>query len=165
MARPAPRRVSNPKRTPNHGPTVWEAPSFTAGRRSPSVPHVDPPIDPSAARHVYQLYTVLFDETVDRNTVIDTMAERDLASRGYWDLPIHRTTYYQQTERSRTPTSLDVTEDLASRVLSLPIHPNLGPREIDRVVAGVREDGGCGVTTTRGGDQERGTRRPRPLAR
>ncbi|MFC6718345.1 DegT/DnrJ/EryC1/StrS family aminotransferase [Natrialbaceae archaeon GCM10025810] len=99
-------------------------------------------VEPHAAagrgRHVYQLYTVTLGRDVDRDRVIDALERRGIASKVYWDPPVHLT----RTYRSRygyEPGSLPATEDVASRVLSLPIHPGLRADEIERIVAGVRE--------------------------
>jgi perosamine synthetase len=88
-------------------------------------------------RHVYQLYSVVFDDSGDRSAVVDELSARDIACKVYWDPPVHRTEYY----RDRTDAVLPVTDDVASRVLSLPMHPELSESDIERVVDGVR----CGL--------------------
>jgi perosamine synthetase len=94
--------------------------------------------------HVYQLYTVLLDPEVDRSGLIDTLAERNISSKIYWDTPVHLTEFYRR-DRNTTEETLPVTEEVCSRVLSLPIHPNLTDSEIDRIVDGV-EAGVRGAT-------------------
>jgi perosamine synthetase len=84
--------------------------------------------------HVYQLYTVELSAEIDREHVIETLADHDISSKVYWDPPVHRTTNYDGT--SDIP-ELPVTDDIASRVLSLPMHPNLSEHETDRIVAAV----------------------------
>lgn len=93
----------------------------------------------TTGRHVYQLYTVAFDGDVDRDGVIETLAERNIASKVYWDPSIHRTQYYCDTH-AQGGESLPVTDDIASRVLSLPMHPNLTAEETNRIITAV-EDG------------------------
>lgn len=86
--------------------------------------------------HVYQLYTVTLDNDVDRESVIDALAANDIASKVYWDPPVHRTKYYEQT----TPTCSDlpVTDDIASRVLSLPMYPGLSEAEVGRITSTIQ---------------------------
>ncbi|WP_121744977.1 DegT/DnrJ/EryC1/StrS family aminotransferase [Natronorubrum halophilum] len=86
--------------------------------------------------HVYQLYTVTLSETVDRETVIDTLSQRGIASKVYWDPCVHLTRAYRE-EYGYEPGAFPVTEAVMGRVLSLPIHPNLTGDEIDRITAGV----------------------------
>jgi perosamine synthetase len=100
------------------------------------VPHAEPDtVD--VGRHVYQLYTVTFDECVDRATVVATLEEHGISAKPYWDTPVHLTTRYREAY-GYEPGHLPVTEDVAERVLSLPIHPNITTEEIDRVVTAVR---------------------------
>ncbi|MFC7174348.1 DegT/DnrJ/EryC1/StrS family aminotransferase [Haloplanus litoreus] len=87
-------------------------------------------------RHVYQFYTVTLDRDIDRDALIEHLAERDISSKVYWNPPVHQSEYYSRGDRA-----LPVTEELSQRVLSLPMHPELSPQEIERIVAGVRS--GC----------------------
>ena len=99
--------------------------------------HVDgvtPHKPPEGGTHVYQLYTVELAPDIDRGHVIETLADHDISSKVYWDPPAHQTAHY--SERNSIPT-LSITDDIASRVLSLPMHPNLSEREVERVVTGV----------------------------
>ncbi|TYL37479.1 DegT/DnrJ/EryC1/StrS family aminotransferase [Natronococcus pandeyae] len=98
-------------------------------------------------QHVYQLFTVTFAANVDRDAVIDTLAERSIASKVYWDPPVHLTHAYRERygyERGLLP----VTEEVSERVLSLPIHPELRNDEIDRIVAAVRDGVERGSSTS-----------------
>ena len=84
-------------------------------------------------RHVYQFYTVTFDQEIDRDAVINHLAERQISSKVYWNPPIHRSEYYSSGDWD-----LPVTEELSQRVLSLPIHPELSPKEVERIINGVQ---------------------------
>ena len=87
-------------------------------------------------RHVYQFYTVTFDPDTNRDAVIDHLAERNISSKVYWDPPVHHSEYY-----SGGDWDLPVTEELSQHVLSLPMHPELSPQEVERIIDGVRS--GC----------------------
>ena len=103
--------------------------------RFETVPHVEPqPV--GDGRHVYQLYGITFDREIDRSTVTATLADRGISSKPYWDPPIHLTQRYREVYGYDSG-HLPVTEDVASRVLSLPMHPNLTDEEVDRVVTAV----------------------------
>lgn len=100
--------------------------------RLAAVPHVAPhAVD--AGRQVYQLFTVAFDDRVDRAAVRATLEEHGVASKPYWDPPVHLTERYREAY-GHEPGMLPVTEDVAEKVLSLPMHPNLTTEEVDRVV-------------------------------
>ncbi|MXV63859.1 aminotransferase class I/II-fold pyridoxal phosphate-dependent enzyme [Natronorubrum sp. JWXQ-INN-674] len=98
---------------------------------------IEPHTAAGRGRHVYQLYTVTLGETVDRDVVIDTLDQRGIASKVYWDPAVHLTDPYREAY-GYEPGLLPVTEDVTDRVLSLPIHPNLSESEIDRITAGIR---------------------------
>lgn len=92
------------------------------------------PSDPTDGRHVYQIYTITCESPAIRASILDTLDTRDVSAKVYWDPPVHRTTYYGGYD----DTDLPFSEDLASRVLSLPMHPNLSPKSVDRVAQAVR---------------------------
>jgi len=102
------------------------------GERIESISHVSPHVETELGRHVYQLYTVRLDEGVDRDALIAALGDRGIASKVYWDPPAHLTEHYQ-TAYGYTEGTLPVTEAVAGRVLSLPMHPNLSRDEIDRI--------------------------------
>ncbi|QLH81202.1 DegT/DnrJ/EryC1/StrS family aminotransferase [Halosimplex pelagicum] len=84
-------------------------------------------------RHVYQFYTVTFDLEIDRDAVIEHLAERNISSKVYWNPPVHESEFY-----SGSDWDLPVTEELSQRVLALPMHPELSPREVERIIDGVQ---------------------------
>lgn len=88
-------------------------------------------------RHVYQLFTITLTSDLDRERYIQELKEQDIASKVYWD-PVHLTDFYRE-EHGYTVGDFPVTEEIASRVLSLPIHPELSPTEIDRIVTAISD--------------------------
>ncbi|WP_458207739.1 DegT/DnrJ/EryC1/StrS family aminotransferase [Haladaptatus sp. NG-SE-30] len=90
--------------------------------------------------HVYQLYTVTLGQSIDRDAVIEHLADRNIASKVYWDPPVHQTAYYRQCNAGDEQGSeLPVTEAVSARVLSLPMHPLLTREETDRIVGAVED--------------------------
>jgi perosamine synthetase len=104
--------------------------------RLAEVPSVEPHRT-EHGRHVYQLYTVTLDDGVDRNRIIEQLAAENVDSKIYWDPPTHRTECYRH-RRQDAADPLPVTDDVSSRVLSLPMHPELADEAIDRVVDVIR---------------------------
>lgn len=98
---------------------------------------VEPMSDPPGGRHVYQLYTVTFAPEVDRDSVVETLADRGIASKIYFE-PVHESTYYRETYEKPVE-HLSTTEALSERVLSLPMHPELSTEEIDRVAGALAD--------------------------
>ena len=103
--------------------------------RFADVDGVRPHTPPEAGTHVYQLYTIELAEGISRDHVIETLEKDNISSKVYWDPAAHETEYYTRT-KNESP-ELPVTEDIASRVLSLPMHPNLSTTEIERIADAV----------------------------
>jgi perosamine synthetase len=84
---------------------------------------------------VYQLYTIELSEQIDRKQVIETLDQHNIASKVYWNPPVHQTEYYLQSKQN-TP-QLTMTEHIAKRVLSLPMYSSLSSEEPDRIIEAV----------------------------
>jgi dTDP-4-amino-4,6-dideoxygalactose transaminase len=77
--------------------------------------------------HVYHQYTLLSDH---RDRLQASLSQAGIASAIYYPVPLHQ----QEVFVGRgIPESLPVTEDLAARVLSLPIFPEITEEEIRRI--------------------------------
>ncbi|MGH9005757.1 MAG: DegT/DnrJ/EryC1/StrS family aminotransferase, partial [Acidimicrobiia bacterium] len=86
------------------------------------------------ATSVWAQYTVVVE---GRKAVIAHLGGRGIATAVHYPIPLHR-----QPAFAGCPTAapdLEVSQWLAERVLSLPMHPYLAPEEQDRVVAALRE--------------------------
>lgn len=89
--------------------------------------------DSGGDRNVFQLYSILCDSQSVRSAVIAELKSKGISSKVYWDPPVHRTKAYADTECAPLPT----TDDVASRVVSLPMYPYMTDSEQIRVVEGV----------------------------
>ena len=102
-------------------------------QRLDPVAGVQAPVVRGDRDHVHMLYTVTL-ATADaarRDTVIADLARQGIESRVYFP-PAHR-----QPVFGGQPPDLPVTDDLAERILSLPIHSRLTPDEVADVAAGL----------------------------
>jgi perosamine synthetase len=83
--------------------------------------------------HVHMLYTVTLTDAdaARRDAVISDLARQGIESRVYFP-PAHR-----QPVFGSSPPNLPVTDDLAGRILSLPVHSRLTPDEVADVAAAV----------------------------
>jgi dTDP-4-amino-4,6-dideoxygalactose transaminase len=91
-----------------------------------------PPFEDGKGVHVYHQYTVLTDR---REAIQQALAQAGCASAVYYPIPLHRQEVFVT---ACAGLSLPVSEDLASRVLSLPIYPELTEAQMDRVIAAIR---------------------------
>lgn len=94
---------------------------------------VAPPVEDGKGVHVYHQYTVLTDR---REAMQKALTRAACASAIYYPIPLHRQNVFAT---KCAGVSLPVSEQVAARVLSLPIYPELGEAQMDRVIAAIRE--------------------------
>ncbi|OBJ02064.1 hypothetical protein A5624_00365 [Mycobacterium sp. 1482292.6] len=69
--------------------------------------------------------------------VLGSLQGYSIQARDYYNPPLHKQQYF--VGDSRLPSAdLPVTEDICSRIVSLPVHDDMAPADVARVVAGVR---------------------------
>jgi len=86
------------------------------------------PTVPNSYFHVYQLYTIIVNK---RNELMDYLANKGIMTKIYFP-PVHLSYFYNSILGYGC--KLPVTEELAKRVLTLPLYPHLSFNEIDYVV-------------------------------
>ena len=96
------------------------------------------PIVVPAARpgghHVFHLYVITCD---DREALKSQLASLDIGTGIHYATPVHREAGY--ATKVRIPAAgLSITEKLASRILSLPLYPELSESDVDVVIAAIR---------------------------
>lgn len=91
------------------------------------------PIEQAGFRHVYHQYTVRVED--DRDGFAKALREEHGVGCGvYYPIPSHRLKSLSKFSRG---TSLPNTDIAANQVLSLPVHPLLSNRELDKIVNAV----------------------------
>jgi len=96
------------------------------------MPGVTTPRVPAGRGHVWHQYTILLDHGIDRDRVAASMSSDGVDTGVYypglvWDHDAYRN--HPNVHRDDTP----VARDCTSRCLSLPVHPGLSARDIERV--------------------------------
>jgi perosamine synthetase len=95
-------------------------------------PSIATPRVPAGRGHVWHQYTVLLSPGIDRDRVVASMASCGVDAGVYypnlvWDHDAYR--HHPNVHRDDTP----VARDVASRCLSLPVHPGLSDHDLERV--------------------------------
>lgn len=88
------------------------------------------------SRSAWAVYSVLLADTAERDAVQQHLRDAGVPSAVYYPRPLHHQPAYRDHHDAATP--LPVSEDLSSRILALPIHPDLTDAELGRVVAALR---------------------------
>ncbi|MCB1537868.1 MAG: DegT/DnrJ/EryC1/StrS family aminotransferase [Rhodospirillales bacterium] len=98
---------------------------------------VQTPRVPAQLRSVWAQYTLTLAPGTDRAALAAALKDKGIPSAVYYPKPLHRQTAY-----SKYPVAgngIPVCEDLAGRVISLPMHPYLSDAQIDFICTSVRE--------------------------
>ncbi len=96
---------------------------------------VDTPAVSGDSVSVWAQYTVTLPVGADRAAVQADLREAGVPSAVYYPLPLHQQSAYRDFQSD--PSGLPVSEDMASRVLSLPMHPYLSEDQQYRVIEAV----------------------------
>lgn len=78
----------------------------------------------------WYLYTIALN---NRNKIIKKLNSKGIGAVAYYPTPVHKTPFYNKKIK------LPITDWAASRVLSLPIHPNVTTKNIEFIAKTVRE--------------------------
>ncbi len=99
-------------------------------------PGIVPPVVGEGMTHVYHQYvvTVTDDCPLSRDGLAAHLREQGIGSAVHYPIPVHEQPLYQGTAPSG---ACPVAADLARRVLSLPVHPGIGPAELEAIVDAV----------------------------
>ena len=73
-----------------------------------------------------------------RAAVLASLRKHAIQARDYYNPPLHLQPYFVANPQLRSA-DLPVTEDICSRIVSLPVHDDMAPDNVARVVAAVQE--------------------------
>jgi dTDP-4-amino-4,6-dideoxygalactose transaminase len=82
----------------------------------------------------YHLFPILLDKKADRNLFMDFMKNKGIQTSIHYP-PIHTFSYYRGLGREHV---VPVTEDIARRVVTLPLYPDIRREQIDYVVESIK---------------------------
>ncbi|KFL92384.1 DegT/DnrJ/EryC1/StrS family protein [Acetobacter malorum] len=96
---------------------------------------VQVPVRVPNSKSAWAIYAILLKDPAERAPLQARLKERGVPSAIYYPLPLHKQPAYRDHHDG---TALPVSEDLAQRILALPIHPELTDDDVARVIAAVR---------------------------
>ncbi len=98
-----------------------------------NLPHVRLPVVPEYNHMVYHQYSILCER---RDQLKQALTEASIGSGIYYPVPLHLQPCFSHLNYKKG--DLPVSEDVANRILSLPVHPMLTDDDLMRVIDGVR---------------------------
>jgi dTDP-4-amino-4,6-dideoxygalactose transaminase len=93
------------------------------------------PVVPEGLKSIWAQYTITTASTAEREALQARCRDAGVPTAIYYPIPLHVQGAY--ADFPRDPAGLPVTEDLAGRVVSLPMHPYLASQVQDTIVAAV----------------------------
>ncbi|CEF54127.1 DegT/DnrJ/EryC1/StrS family aminotransferase [Acetobacter ghanensis] len=96
---------------------------------------VQVPVRVADSQSAWAIYAILVGSTAERDALQARLKDKGVPSAIYYPLPLHKQPAYRDHHDG---TALPVSEDLAQRILALPIHPELTDQDVARVIAAVR---------------------------
>jgi dTDP-4-amino-4,6-dideoxygalactose transaminase len=98
---------------------------------------VETPLVPQACQSAWAQFSILCD---DRDRLAAALKEDGIPTAVYYPVPLNRQTPYQG--HGAPEHACPVSEDLARRILSLPMHPYLDDATVERIATAVRRSAG-----------------------
>ena len=81
--------------------------------------------------------TILLNEGVDRTKFLKFLNSEGIGASVHFDPPVHMQPYYKKGDFDKS--NLEVTEDVARRIVTLPMFPSIFPEQLIYVVEKVKE--------------------------
>lgn len=97
---------------------------------------VETPFVPQGCTSVWAQYTLKIQDGATRDRLMSHLKDAGIPSMVYYPRPLHTQTAYSGFMAD--PAGLPVAESLATRVLSLPMHPYLTEADQDHIISAVR---------------------------
>ena len=87
--------------------------------------------------HVYQMYVVQLSHAALRDKLVRALRARGIGASVHFDPPVHQQVFYRKRNGA---VSLPVTEHLASRVITLPLFPDMSFHDCDDIARAIKEE-------------------------
>jgi perosamine synthetase len=117
-------------------PALTQARARNAAQLSARLRRLSPPTVPPGVKHVWHQYTVQVPPEIGRDALAARLADAGIETGVYYRTPAHQIPYIREAAGA---SSLPITDAVAERVLSLPVHPGLSSADLDQIVAAVNE--------------------------
>lgn len=109
--------------------------SKTLNSKLRKIPEITLPPEPNNFKHVYQLYSILTPNQTIRNKLQKYLSDNGIMSKVFF-YPVHLTSFYKKLKKY---SNLNTTEDISSRILSLPMYPNMTSEELHLISDSISE--------------------------
>ena len=91
---------------------------------------------PDNYEHIFQMYSIVLENEQIRDELQKFLLTKKIFSKIYFN-PVHNTPFYQS--KNQTKQLLPITDKISSRILTLPLYPNMTLEEKEYLVSSVSE--------------------------
>jgi perosamine synthetase len=102
-----------------------------------NTPGLELPYPDKDCTHVYQMFTLKVDKSIDRNGIVRKLNDAGVGASVHFYPAIHEQGFYKG-HPEWIAHSLEVTENVARQIVTLPMFPGLTPEDLDTVVTAVK---------------------------
>lgn len=95
------------------------------------------PIEAEWGKHIYHLYVVRAESETQRDALQNYLESSGISTGIHYPIPVHQQPSYQELQCSFE--RLPVTEDIASKILSLPMYPEITDQQINAVCDAIKQ--------------------------
>jgi UDP-4-amino-4,6-dideoxy-N-acetyl-beta-L-altrosamine transaminase len=95
------------------------------------------PVTKDNVRHAWHLYTILLDESINRDDFFKYMRNTNIGVNLHY-IPVYRHSYYMKNF-SFIPEDFPVTEDVFKRIITLPLFPRMSRQQVEYVVSSISQ--------------------------
>ena len=95
------------------------------------------PVVKDKVRHAWHLYTILLDESIDRDEFFKYMRSANIGVNLHY-IPVYRHSYYVEKFDIDTE-EFPVTEDVFGRIITLPMFPRMSEQQVEYVVTSISQ--------------------------
>ena len=101
------------------------------------IKEIKTPVKLKNSSHVFQMYTVKFENNETRERVKKQLEKSGIMSKIYFE-PIHLKTFYKKSFDYKEG-DLSITEEISKKVLTLPLYPSLENKNLDYITSKIRK--------------------------
>lgn len=83
------------------------------------------------------MYTILTDDSIDRNAFVTGLNDREIGASVHFYPPVHQQPRYEDADVRAT--DLSNTDYVSSNIVTLPMYPSLDQGQLDRIATTVEE--------------------------
>ena len=123
------RNLADAKKRQENARKLNDALAGVAGIKTPTIS--------DNRNHVYHQYTILLNKGMQRDQFIASLRDKGVGAGIYYPKPLH--IYPHIAKLGYKIGDFPVAEDLAARVVSLPVHPKVTDEDIEVIAAAVKE--------------------------